>query len=278
MNDVNALKIYFGDPYPITDKITLYQPTLNDVIENELGFWGMVNALTATSTFYRVDLWDNGLDWNKISNYEMFCYCVSQMNPEAYKMFFRNQLDFSKFQLLKIEGVQPDELQLPPGQQKPRVYDKRMLRFKNFEKMHTFYDPQNDIEIDAQAYHTIFNVVSQIVHIYHKDEYAIGKQAKQLAIQDDKNLRLRTEQQQKHSKTAFSTMQPLISMCVNHPGFKYNIEETRKLTISQFMDCAKRLQVYESTHALLIGSNSGFIDTSKIPRESFNFMRTINQN
>lgn len=277
MNDVNALKIYFGDPYPITDKITLYQPTLNDVIENEMGFWGMVNALTATSTLYRVELWDNGIDWNKVSNYEMFCFCVGQMNPEVSKMFFKDQLDFSKFQLLKIEGVQPDKLQLPPGQQKPRAYDKRMLRFRNFEKMHTFYDPQDDIEINAETFHMIFNVVSEIVHIYHKNEYAIGKEAKQLAIQDDKNLRLRTEQEQKHSQTASSTMQPLISMCVNHPGFKYNIQETRNLTISQFMDCAKRLQVYESTHSLLIGANSGFIDTSKIPREEFNFMRTINQ-
>lgn len=275
MNNINALKVYFGDPYQVTDKITLYQPTVEDIIENELGFWYCVNSLTATSTFYRLDLWDNGIDWNNVSNYEMFCYCVSRMPVEVSKIFFKQQLDFSNFQLLKIQGVQPDELQLPPNQKKPRASDKRNLKFRNFEKMYTFYDEKNDIEINAEAFHTISNVVGYIANVYHKNEYAIGKASKQLIIEGDRNLRAKNELQLKNSKTASSTMQPLISMCVNHPGYKYNIEETRKLPIAQFMDCARRLQVYESTHALLIGSNSGFIDTSKIPRESFNFMREI---
>jgi len=39
------------------------------------------------------------------------------------------------------------------------------------------------------------------------------------------------------------------------------------------MDSVNRLQVYENTRALLGGSMSGFCDTSKIPKENFNFMR-----
>lgn len=277
MNNVNALKVYFGDPYPITDRIVLYQPTVNDVIENELGFWYAVNSLTATSTFYRLQLWDNGIDWTKVSNYQMFCYCVSKMPVEISSMFFKDQLVFSNFQLLKIEGVEPDQLQLPPDQKKPTAADKRNLKFHNFEKMYTFYDKDHDIQINASSFHMISNIVSEMMHIYHKNEYAVGKISKELIIEGDRNLRLRDEMQAKKSRAASSTMQPLISMCVNHPGFKYNIAQTRNLPIAQFMDCAKRLQVYESTHALFIGANSGFIDTSKISRESFDFTRSINK-
>lgn len=277
MNNVNALKIYFGDPYPITDKITLRQPTVDDVIEDEFGFWGGVRSLTATSTAYRLELWRIGIDWNKVSNYEMFCACVSQMSPNVAKMFFCEDLDFSKFQVMTINGVQPDELVLPQGQTKPRVADKRNLKFRNFQKMHTFYDEQDDIEINAKAFHMISDVVAQMMHMYPKNEYAIGKTSKEFIIQGDQNLEKRNEIQMRNSKSSSSSIQPLISMCVNHPGFKYNIEQTRKLKIAQFMDCARRLQVYESTHALWIGSNSGFVDTSKIPRESFDFSRVIKQ-
>ena len=42
-----------------------------------------------------------------------------------------------------------------------------------------------------------------------------------------------------------------------------------------FIDSVQRLQVYESTTALLRGMYSGFMDTSKIDKEQFNFMREI---
>jgi len=41
----------------------------------------------------------------------------------------------------------------------------------------------------------------------------------------------------------------------------------------QFMDSVYRLQIYENTVALLRGSMSGFVDTSKINKDEFNFMR-----
>jgi len=41
------------------------------------------------------------------------------------------------------------------------------------------------------------------------------------------------------------------------------------------MDSVQRLQVYETSTALLKGSYSGFIDTSKINKDEFNFMRDL---
>jgi hypothetical protein len=41
------------------------------------------------------------------------------------------------------------------------------------------------------------------------------------------------------------------------------------------MDSVQRLQIYENSTALLKGSMSGFVDTSKIDKDEFNFMREI---
>ena len=69
----------------------------------------------------------------------------------------------------------------------------------------------------------------------------------------------------------------MISACVNHPGFKYKKNELREVGYVEFFDSIKRLQIYEVTKALTHGSYSGFCDTSKIPKEDFNFMRNVDK-
>ena len=44
------------------------------------------------------------------------------------------------------------------------------------------------------------------------------------------------------------------------------------------MDSVQRLQIYESTHALMGGMYSGFCDVKSISKEQFNFMREIDTN
>jgi len=51
--------------------------------------------------------------------------------------------------------------------------------------------------------------------------------------------------------------------------------ELRHVNVCEFYDSVRRLQVYENTTALLKGSYSGMIDSSKIDKEQFNFMREV---
>ena len=67
----------------------------------------------------------------------------------------------------------------------------------------------------------------------------------------------------------------MISFYLNHPGSKYKKNELRNVGIVEFYDSVQRLQIYESTHAVINGSYSGFVDTSKIPKNEFNFMRDL---
>jgi hypothetical protein len=68
---------------------------------------------------------------------------------------------------------------------------------------------------------------------------------------------------------------PLISACINHPGFKYKLKELKEVGIVEFMDSVQRLQVYESTKSLMSGMYSGFADMSKVDKKLFNFMRDL---
>ena len=75
--EVDQLRLYYGDPYPVSDKITVYQPSIQGIMDyGESQFYTMLFTFIGNTTMRRLFLWDNGIDWNKISDYELFCSLV----------------------------------------------------------------------------------------------------------------------------------------------------------------------------------------------------------
>lgn len=270
-DNIDLLKIYFGDPYPVSEKITIYQPSINEIKEyGEREFYSMLYMFIGNTTYQRLFLWELGIDWNKISDYELFCNMVHMLPVERTKILF-GDINFESFSLIETGYVPTEEIR--EDGKKPTASEKRMKLFADFEASYTFYSEEQDIEINAALYHRIVDVLREIVQIFPKTEYTIGKTSKELIIEEEINKRKKAELENKGRPS--SILMPLISSCVNHPGFKYKSNELRDIKIYEFMDSVKRLQIYESTRALLIGANSGFADMSKVPREQFDFMRPI---
>lgn len=274
--EVNSLKIYFGDPYEISDKIIFLQPRIQDIIDaNETEFWSMVYMFVGNTTYYKLWLWENGVDWNKLSDYELFCQLVKALPREKTEIMF-GDIDFTGFDLYKIPDPEPEpepDLNEDGTPKKLNSVQKNKLKMREFERTVTFYNQEQDIEISAKTYHNLVSVMRETFKINPKTEYAPSKVTKELLISEERNLQLRAEREKKDIPK--STLLPLISFCVNHPGFKYKTSELREIGIAEFMDSVRRLQLYESTRALLGGSYGGFADTSKIPKEQFDFTRPI---
>ena len=132
------------------------------------------------------------------------------------------------------------------------------------------YNEKQNIEIDETVYLQISGYIKMMFNLFPKVEKARGKSTKEWIIMEEK------QQMELNQNTSYkSTLLPLISSCLNHPGFKYKKNELYDVGIVEFMDSVKRLQVYESSTALLKGVYSGFVDTSKIDKEEFDFMRQI---
>ena len=207
---ISLLQLYFGDPYQVSDKIQVLQPTIGGILEydkkfGESEFWSMLNVFIGNTTSYRLLLWDMGIDWNEISDFQLFSW-----NPEL------------------------------------------------------------DIEINEDIYKNIALYIRTMFNIFPKVEKAKGKTTKKWIIEED---RMNLANAKKEDTT--STFLPLIESCCCHPGFKYKKNELREVGIYEFMRSVQRLQVYESTTALLKGMYSGFIDTKGIDKEEFDFMRDI---
>ena len=70
-------------------------------------------------------------------------------------------------------------------------------------------------------------------------------------------------------------MLPLVSAMVNSEGFKYNSKEVRNVGLFEFFDSVQRITTIKSSQALLQGGYSGMADLSKVPKESFNWLRDL---
>lgn len=104
---VNELKILRGDDIPIADGITLKQPTISDIADfGEKEYLSVVQLLTSEPFDMPYYLYLVGIDFAKISPFELFCYLSKGMSKENTYLLFGN-LDLSKFRAIKTkEGVQ----------------------------------------------------------------------------------------------------------------------------------------------------------------------------
>lgn len=245
----DELQMYYGMDYKVNDKITIHIPTIGEIIEfGERRIFSVISPFVGNPTTYRLQLWDIGIDWNKISDYKLFMMLIQGLNIEDTRIIF-GETDFSK--LTPCVKEETGEL--------------------------TLYDPDQDLEINEELYMHIREYIRLAFKQNPKVEKAKGKSTK-LAIIDEERMNLAIEKKNEKDNVGKSMYLPLISALLNHPGFKYKRDELKDVNLIEFMDSVQRLQIYESTRALMSGMYSGFCDTSKMNlNKELNWMRDLRE-
>lgn len=260
--DFDELKMYFGEDYWVTDKIKITQPTIGDILEfGDNDFYSIVSTICSNPTSFRLSLWKEGIDWNKVSDFELFCRIIRNFTPKDTHLLF-GDLNFSWFRLLHDDNKDCDELVYIP-------FD------ENSNPILTDYEDL--IIIDELVYMKMIKYLRKMFDINPKVEHAKNKATKEAMIwEDEENLKIQ-QRNKKDDDVKKSVFLPLISSMVNHPGFKYKTNELKEIGIVQFMDSVKRLQTYENTTALLKGLYSGFVDGSQIKNKDINWMKDLSE-
>ena len=238
--EYDELQMYFGEPFYINDKISIYIPTIGDIVEfGEKEYYGMIHTLTCIPSDMKSQLDDLKIDYMEISDFELFMMLSKGLTPESTRLIL-GDLDLSKFA--------------------------PFLNQTNNETV--LYDVENDIIIDRLIYTKMVNYIRKIHNIKPKVERAANKTTKKILIQLDRE-RIKKSKNEPYK----SQLKPLISAMMRYPGFKYKKDELKECGLYEFMDTVYGAQVYVSSTALIQGSYSGMIDTSKINKKEFNWMR-----
>lgn len=248
------LQMYFKEPYVIDlentrGKLVVYQPTIGDIISlGEERFYNTLYIFITNTTTYRLMLWKSGIDWNEISDFELFLMLYTGIDNEVSKLFFPD-INWEDFNL----------------------YEKQ----DNEKTSMILYNEKDNIEINENVYNHFSQYLRNVFNIYPDEKLTNNAIMKDWFIQKDKRQLEINKEKEKMGKKEESSIQSIVSACVNHPGFKYKLHELRNVGVCEFYDSVKRLQIYESTTALMKGMYSGFLDAKEIRPEDYNFMQNF---
>lgn len=252
----DKLQMYFGKDYHIKDysgrDITIKMPKIGDVIKfGESRYYQAFTPFFINSTSIRLQLWNHKprIDWNTIKDIQVFLWHSTLLNDQEIVQTVFPDLQFTDFQLTALAN-DPD--------QKPVLYSKSQQ----------IIIPEDTFMEMTEYLRTVFNRHPVV-------QKAKGKSAKELFIYKDRMALANKQAQGDQEENSSSSLLSLVSACINHPGFKYTLDDLENMGIYQFMDSVKRINIYERATAVLKGMYSGFVDGTKIKPEQYDFMGDI---
>lgn len=237
--EVDELLLYFGDDYVINDKIKIHQPLIGEIVSCEREYFSMIHTLTAIPSDMKSQLWDMGLDWCEVEDFELFMMLSQTLTPDKTKIIL-GDLDLSK-----------------------------MRPFRNNQNGEVVLaDKEAGIIIDKLIYTRIVSYLRKLHNITPKPERAKGKRAKQAMIDED-----RRNHDFNKDKPFRSYLLPLISSIKVKQG--YTKDYVRNMGLFEFFDDISRIQAVDTANHLLNGAYCGMADLSKVDKQQFNWMREL---
>lgn len=241
--EVDELQLYFGDPCVVNNYITITLPKIGDLVKyGEKEYYSMISTVTAIPSEMKAQLWDMGIDWTQIEDFQLFMMLAPSLSKDRTSIIFGD---------LNFEALRPYE--------NPQNGTVRL------------YDPNTGVIIDELAYKKITSYLCAAHNLTKKVEKAANEFTKKFMIEED-----RQKNEYNKDKPYKSFLKPLISAVKCRQG--YTLDYVKNMGIVEFFDDLSRLQVIVHSDALLKGSYSGMIDTKKIPKKEFDWCREITTN
>lgn len=234
--------IVLGCAFDLGDGYAIKPPAVRQVIEyGQSDYYRVVGLLTAISSDCKAALEDMGIDWCKVSDFEMFVMATHSLSTDESSILLSPAIDFTALELYANES------------------GKAELR-----------DRDGNVVIDEARQQAISSYLCKLHNIQKKPEFPSNDFARMMLLEES-----RTEAARAKGRADKDILYPLISFVANAPGSKYDYATSLDLPISTFMDCVSRLRIIDEASALRSACYNGWVDTSKLDRELLDVFREI---
>lgn len=238
--EVDELALYFGEPYVVNDYITITIPKVGEVVKyGERQYYSMIQTITAIPSEMKSQLWDAGLDWTQLEDFQLFMMLAPALSQDKTSIILGD---------LDLQAMRP---------------------FENKDNDTVFLaNPETGVIIDELAFGKIHSYLCSAHNLNKKVEKAANEFTKKFMIEEDRQKIAHSAKQPYKS-----FLKPLISSVKCRMG--YTLDYVKNMGLCEFFDDLSRLQIIVNADALLQGSYSGMVDTSKIPKKNFDWCREI---
>lgn len=214
----------------IIPNLSIRIPTVGEILEDEFAYYSIVSSLTATPFQYMVQLDDMGVDYTKITDYDLFRMLFPFYIKSDLSMIF-GDLDTSDFSIY-IDKNSSNEL---------------------------IHSPKNNIIIDELIYNDLTETIRKI-NSFNKIKSKPGNEAARKYLLEKE----RRKQKRNKNKKPEPYLEKLVTALVNTAEFPYNYDSCMNLSIYRFNQSFKQIQHKIAFDNTMVGVYAGTVDTSKL--------------
>lgn len=242
--DIDELKyVIGGETYIINQYISIYVPYVYEVKDfGESLYRQVVNVFTRKPYDIAVELWDSGIDYQSITDWDLFYESANKIPIEMSCILF-GKLDFTKF--------------------------KKMINTDN--DMKVLVNEENpSIVIDEAIYCKIVTYLRYIHFISEKVEYDVGNNMAKKFLIDRmrrKQKKLLRDYENGRIKNQ-SNIGNMIKYCVNNANFKYDYKSVMDLKLPLLYESYYFIVHGNERDNIMSGIYHGTIDTTKLKDKS----------
>ena len=275
MFDIDDLKIYRGSDIPITDKIIVMQPTIDQIIEfGEKRYFQTVHCLTGVGADFKWQLWDYfNIDYTTIDDFELFKKMIwRSLSSKKYihKELTENRDKYAE-QLKNISEEELAEMLVNPLSLILKDID--LADFEEYESDKCpetiLYDKEHDITIDRFVYTRIVDAVRKIHGFKRNNELPANERTKMDLIEDARDDAMAASR-----KEYKSVLKPLISALAVKTG-QLGSDSIWNTKINMFFDAIKRINKIQDATLLLQGAYSGFASLKGVDKDRLDWAGEI---
>lgn len=231
----NAKSLLKLSAVEILPNLSIRIPTVGEILENEQHYYHLISSLTATPFQYMVQLDDIGLDFTRVTDYQLFMMLFPSFARSDMSVLF-GDIDWCD---LAIGNN--------PANGSPILFSAK-----------------NNIVIDELTYHRIAESIRKINNLEKEKRKPGNNEAKEFRI------KLERKKQKRNAGRAYEPyLEKLVVALVNRPEFKYNFEQVEHLSVYQFNQSYEQIKTSINFDNTMIGVYAGTVDTSKLKDKSY---------
>lgn len=241
--------VIYGEPYKVSDKLTIYNPTIDDICRfGEKQYWQLISTLVSRPYDAMVKLDDLGINYQKISDYDFFVMQAIHIDQADTQILFG---DFC----FKGLNVMPSE----DGSDILLV------------------DNSGDVKFDKIAYTMMVQYIRYIHFIKEKIEYDVGNELSRKYL--IKRMREKMERKKRKNKNLQfeSILSGIISSIVNANGAVSSYEDTKKMHISQIYDAYMRICKIINYQQTMTGVYAGTVSYKDLDKSILDWSGKIHE-
>lgn len=267
--DEKELNIFCGDEIEITDKIIIKQPTIEELRKfGEKEYFSATHSLCGTPSDFIWQLWDMGVDFTEIDEYDLFLDLIKFMVSSRKKQYEELQLEENREEREKLSEEELSKMLINPLELITNIDFGDFVGYKLENGDRILYDEIHDITFNRVTYIKMVEVVRKI-HGFKKNMLKPANSVTKMIMIEDAYEDYQIAKDKKYE----SPLKPLISTMI--VKLKLKPSDIMSMNINMFFDIVSRIGHVQNAEMLLSGAYSGFGSLKKVPKDKLNIFNKL---